>query len=57
MYNLFSIDIVVSLEKSEYLVPNENSSLSVVITMSNVASQEVVVEVSVTDGTATGKHM
>ena len=55
--HLFSTDIVISLEQSQYSVPNENSSLSVVITMSNVASQDVVVEVSVIDGTAIGKHM
>ena len=49
-------DIVVSLEQSEYLVANENSSLSVTITMSDVTFQDVVVEVTVTDVTATGKH-
>ena len=49
--------VVISLEQSEYLVLNENGSLSVTITMSDVTSQDVTVEVAITDGTATGKHM
>ena len=47
--------MVISLEQSENLVLNENGSLSVAITMSNVTSQDVTVEVTVTDGTATGR--
>ena len=49
--------IVISLDQSEYLVDNENNSLSVTITMNDVASQDVIVEVNVTDGSATGKHL
>ena len=49
--------VVISLEQSEYLVLNENDSLSVKIIMSNVTSQGVIVEVTITDGTATGKYM
>ena len=47
--------MVISLERSEYLVLNENGSLSVAITTSDVTSQDVIVEVTVTDGTATGR--
>ena len=48
------IDTVISLEQ-EYLVLNENGSLSVTITTSDVTSQDVIVEVTITDGTATGR--
>lgn len=48
------IDAVISLEQPEYLVTNENSTLPVVLTMSDLASLDVVVEVTVTDGTAIG---
>ena len=48
---------MISLEQSEYLVHNENGSLSVTITMSNVTSQDIIVEVTITDGTATGKYV
>ena len=43
------------MEQSEYVVYDENGSLSVTITMSDVTSQDVIVEVAITDGTATGK--
>ena len=48
---------MISLEQSEYLVANENSSLSVVTTMSNVTSQDVIVQVTVSDGSASGKNV
>jgi len=48
---------MLSLGQLEYLVDNENTSLSVTITTSDVTSQDVIVEVTVTDGTATGKHI
>ena len=48
---------MISLEQSEYVVYDENGSLSVTITISNVTSQDVIVEVTITDGTATGKNM
>ena len=50
-----SPDIVVSLEQSEYVVYNEHGSLPVVIMMSDIALQDVIVEVTITDGTAKGK--
>ena len=53
---LYPTGIVISLEQSEYLVANEDCSLSVVITMSNLASQDVIVEVTVSDGSASGKY-
>ena len=49
-------DIVISLEQSEYLVTDENDALSVTIVMSDITSQDVIVEVTITDGTATGKY-
>ena len=52
---LYPTDIVISLKQSEYLVANEDSSLLVVITMSNVTSQDVIVQVTVSDGSASGK--
>ena len=48
---------MVSLEQSEYLVTNEDGPLSIAVTMSDVQSQDIVVEVTVSDGTATGKSM
>ena len=45
---------MVSLEQPEYIVTNEDGPLSVTITMNDVVSQDVVVEVTITDGTATG---
>ena len=48
---------MVSLEQSEYLVTNEDGPLSVTITTNDVASQDVIVEFTITDGTATGKSM
>ena len=53
---LCTIDTVVSLEQSEYLVADENDTLSVSIVMSDVTSQDVIVEVTISDETATGKH-
>jgi len=47
---------VISLEQPEYLVTINNSALSVVITLSNVTSQDIAVEVNITDGTALGKQ-
>ena len=47
---------MISLEQSEYLVANEDSSLSVVITMSNLASEDVIVQVTVSDGSASGRN-
>ena len=49
--------VVISLEQSEYAIYDENGSLSVTITMSDVTSQNVIVEVTITDGTATGKYV
>ena len=46
---------MVSLEQPEYIVTNEDGPLSVTITMNDVVSQDVVVEVTITDGTATGE--
>ena len=46
---------MVSLEYSEYLVYKECGPLSVTIKMSDIALQDVIVEVTVTDGTAKGK--
>lgn len=48
---------MVSLEQSEYLVTNEDGPLSVTIIMNDVQSEDIVVEVTITDGTATGKSM
>ena len=55
--NLIIIDalVVISLEQSKYLVLNESGPLTVTIMMSNVTSQDVIVEVTITDGTATGR--
>ena len=50
------IDAVVSLEQSEYLVANEDGTVSVMITTSAVVSEDVIVEVTIKDGTATGKY-
>ena len=50
--------VTVSLGQSQYLRTNENSSpLSLSITKSDVTTMDVIVEVTVTDGTAIGKHM
>ena len=46
-----------SLEQSEYLVNSEDGRLSVTITISKVQSQDVIVEVTVTDGNATGSYI
>ena len=46
---------MVSLEYSEYLVYKEHGPLSVTIKMSDIALQDVIVEVTITDGTAEGK--
>ena len=48
--------VVISLEQSEYLVTNEDDVLLVNITMSDVKSQDIIVQVTITDETATGKH-
>ena len=50
-----SPDTVVSLEQSEYVVYNEHGPLSVTIVMNDITLQDVIVEVTVTDGTAKGK--
>ena len=42
------------MEQSEYLVNSEDGPLSVTIAISEVQSQDVIVEVTVTDGNATG---
>ena len=52
---LYLTDIVVSLEYSEYLVHKEHGPLSVTVMMSDIALQDVIVEVTITDGTAEGK--
>lgn len=49
-------DAEVSLEKDEYLVTVNDSSLSIPVNLSNVTSQDVVVVVNITDETALGKH-
>ena len=54
---LISIDkiVMISLEQSQYLRTNENSSpLSLSITKSDDTTIDVVVEVTITDGTAIG---
>ena len=52
---IYLSDIVVSLEYSEYVVYKEHGPLSVTIMMSDIALQDVIVEVTITDGTAEGK--
>ena len=52
---LYLTDIVVSLEYSEYLAYKEHGPLSVTVMMSDIALQDVIVEVTITDGTAEGK--
>jgi len=55
IYNLiYPIDAIISLDQLEYVVVDKNSPLSVTITTSVVTSQDIIVEVNVTDGTATG---
>ena len=49
--------LVISLEQLEYVVYDGVDSLTVTITMNDVASQDVIVEVTITDGTAIGKCM
>lgn len=51
-----TIDAVISLGQSEYLVGNEEGAVSVMITMSAVVSEDVIVAVTIKDGTATGKY-
>ena len=49
--------VMISLEHSQYLRTNENSNpLSVSITKGQVTTIDVIVEVTVTDGTAIGKQ-
>ena len=43
-----------SLEQSEYLVNSEDGLLSVTITISEIQLQDVIIEVTVTDGNVTG---
>ena len=51
-------DAIVSLEESEYFVCNERSpSIHIAITANHVISQDVIVEVTVKDGTAAGKQL
>ena len=43
-----------SLNQSEYSVAEDNTSLTVTVTMSSRASEDVMVEVTVSDGSANG---
>ena len=43
-----------SLSQSQYSVAESVTSLSVTITLSSVASEDVMVEVTLSDGSATG---
>ena len=56
VYVHISTLVVISLKQSEYLV-REDDTLSVTITMSDVSSQDVIVEVTVTDITTIGKQV
>ena len=50
----WSIGATVSLSRSQYSVSESDASLSVTITLSSVASEDVLVEVTISDGSATG---
>ena len=52
----YTTDAVVSLERSENLIVNENSQLSVTITMNAIATQDVIVEVTVKADLAEGTY-
>ena len=43
-----------SLSQSQYSVSESDASLNVTITLSSVASEDVMVEVTISDGSATG---
>ena len=53
LYNKY-VDGVLSLEHSNYTVDDRIDVLSVTILLSSVASKDVIVVVTITDGTATG---
>lgn len=57
IYCTISTDTTISLERIEYLVNVSDSQLSVPVTASTVAPQDIIVEVIITDGTAIGKHV
>ena len=54
---MYKTGAVLSLEQSEYIITDENSTLSVVVTMNEVTSQDVIVEVTITDETTTGTYV
>ena len=51
------IVLLVSLEQSEYLVANKFGSLSVFVKVNDITSQDIIVEVTVTNGTALGEYI
>ena len=48
------IGATVSLSQSEYLVAESNKSLTIVVTLSKMASENVTIEVTLSDGSANG---
>ena len=48
------IDAMVSLSQSQYSVAESDSSLTVGITLSSRTSEDVMVEVTISDGSANG---
>ena len=55
--HIFTSDAIIALEEIEYLVNVNNNRLSVPITASATTSQDIIVEVNITDETAIGNHI
>ena len=58
-FHIYSTDaiIYISLEQIKYSVNINDRQLSVPVTASAVAPQDIIVEVTITDVTAIGKHL
>ena len=52
--NLLSVGATVSLGQSQYVVMENNNTLSGMITLDREASENVLVEVTISDGSANG---
>ena len=50
----YSIGTVASLSQSQYLVVESNNSLTGTITLSSRTSEDVIVEITISDGSANG---
>ena len=54
LISLLKIGATVSLSQSQYSVVESNNSLTGTITLSSRASEDVIVEVTISDGSANG---